>query len=117
MLEVQTIIIEQHQVFGLIVLTISIHVMDNFLWIQKPAQLFFHHQAVQSDVAMPVSIGVIFRFHQHITVLVNQATTAPVLVLLAVASAWPLTGDSIASQKVPHCFRIVINLASNLPAI
>jgi len=37
-----------------------IYVMDNFLWIEITAKMLFHHQAMLSDIAVAIMVGMVF---------------------------------------------------------
>jgi len=79
------------RIFKAIVFGVPISMVNNFVWLQKSAQMLFHHKAVLSDVSGVVGVGVIGLADQDVFALFNSDTVLPVSVMFAVARAtWSL---------------------------
>lgn len=84
---------KQFQVLWSVVTPIPIQMVDNFFRIKAAAKYLLHYEAMLSNVALVIGIGVIVHFQENIPAFVNVTPTSPKAIPPA-RSATTTTGNA-----------------------
>jgi len=94
---------EQLKILDPIILLILVAMVNHLAWVQAAPKMLLHHKAVLKHVGyQPSSTWVIGCIDKHIVVLINQATTLPISVLLTRVRLGKFTHYPVLAEKLTH---------------